>query len=78
MGYIMGNKVNIKYMEVDKDHIHYMIEIRPNINLADFVRIMKSYTAYHIRKNIPIISVSNFGKRERFGLTVASYVPSAM
>jgi putative transposase len=35
-------------MEVDKDHIHYMIETRPNINLSDFVRTMKSYTTYHI------------------------------
>lgn len=42
------HKVNIKYMEVDKDHIHYMIETRPNINLSDFVRTMKSYTTYHI------------------------------
>ena len=42
------HKVNIKFMEVDKDHIHYMIETRPNINLADFVRTMKSYTACHI------------------------------
>ena len=25
------HKVNIKYMETDKDHIHYMIETTPNI-----------------------------------------------
>ena len=42
------HNVNIKYMEVDKDHIHYMIETRPNINLSDFVRTMKSYVTYHI------------------------------
>jgi putative transposase len=42
------HNVSIKYMEVDKDHIHYMIETRPNINLSDFVRTMKSYTTYHI------------------------------
>lgn len=42
------HKVHIKYMEVDKDHIHYMIETRPNINLSDFVRTMKSYVTYHI------------------------------
>lgn len=40
--------VSIKYMEVNKDHIHYMIETRPNINLSDFVRTMKSYITYHI------------------------------
>ena len=42
------HNVNIKYMEVDKDHIHYMIETRPNINLSDFVRTMKSYITYHM------------------------------
>lgn len=28
------HEISIKYMEVDKDHIHYMIETRPNINLS--------------------------------------------
>ena len=42
------HKVIIKYMEVDKDHIHYMIETRPNINLSNFVRTMKCYIVYHM------------------------------
>lgn len=42
------HNVIIKYMGVDKDHIHYMIETRPNINLSNFVRTMKSYVTYHI------------------------------
>ena len=40
----------IPYMETDKDHIHYMIETSPNINLADLIKTMKSYTTYHIWK----------------------------
>ena len=35
-------------METDKDHIHYMIETEPNVNLLDLVRTIKSYTTYHI------------------------------
>ena len=35
-------------METDKDHIHYMIETSPNINLSNFVKTMKSYITYHI------------------------------
>ncbi|MGY3725704.1 transposase, partial [Granulicatella balaenopterae] len=31
------HKVVIKYVETDKDHIHYMIETRPNINLSNLV-----------------------------------------
>lgn len=42
------HNVEIKYVEVDKDHIHYMIETTPNINLSDFVRVLKQYTTYHI------------------------------
>ena len=44
------HNVIIRYMETDKDHIHYMIETEPNINLSDFVRTIKSYTTYHIWK----------------------------
>ena len=42
------HNVIIKYMETDKNHIHYMIETIPNINLSDFVRTLKQYTTYHI------------------------------
>lgn len=44
------HNVIIHEMETDKDHIHYMIETEPNINLSDLVRVMKSYTTYHIWK----------------------------
>lgn len=48
--YCQSHNVVIHYMEVDKDHIHYMIEITPNINLSNMVRTMKSYITYHIWK----------------------------
>lgn len=35
-------------METDKDHIHYMIETTPNINLSNTVKTMKSYITYYI------------------------------
>ena len=44
------HNVIIHEMETDKDHIHYMIETEPNINLSNLIRIMKSYTTYHIWK----------------------------
>lgn len=42
------HNVNIRYVETDKDHIHYMIETMPNINLANFVKGMKGYITYHM------------------------------
>lgn len=44
------HNVDIWYLESDKDHIHYMIEVEPNTNLANFVKTLKSYTTYHIWK----------------------------
>lgn len=43
-----NHNVIIHYMEVEKDHIHYMIETTSNINLSNLVRTMKSYITYHI------------------------------
>ena len=40
--------IKIKYMETDKDHIHYMIECLPSCSLSWVVNILKSYTTYHI------------------------------
>ena len=50
LSYEICNKHNviIHKMETDKDHIYYMIESEPNINLSNLVRTMKSYTPYHI------------------------------
>lgn len=42
------HEVSICYVESDKDHIHYMIETKPNTNIANFVKTLKSYTTYHI------------------------------
>ncbi|MDO4523423.1 MAG: IS200/IS605 family transposase [Eubacteriales bacterium] len=42
--------VIIKYMETDKDHIHYMIETEPTMSVSKIVNLMKSYITYHIWK----------------------------
>lgn len=42
--------VIIKYMETDKDHIHYMIEIPPALEISIIVKLIKSYTTYYIWK----------------------------
>lgn len=40
--------VKIKYLETDKDHIHYMLETPPTISISKIVKLIKSYTTYHI------------------------------
>ena len=54
-------------METDKDHIHYMIEAEPYINLSDLVRTVKSYTAYHIWKEYHNYLSKCFWKEHIFG-----------
>ena len=53
-------------MEVDKDHIHYMIETTPNINLFNLVRTMKSYITYHIWEKYPVYLSKCFWKEKTF------------
>ena len=44
------NNIIIKYIETDKDHIHYIIETESTISLSKVVNLIKSYTTYHIWK----------------------------
>lgn len=60
------HNVDIWYVESDKDHIHYMIEVEPNINLANFVKTLKSYTTYHIWKKYPNYLRKCFWKEHTF------------
>ena len=60
------HNVTIHYMEVDKDHIHYMIETTPNINLSNLVRTMKSYITYHIWEKYPAYLSKCFWKEKTF------------
>ena len=60
------HNVIIKEMEVDKDHIHFMIETEPNINLSNLARTIKSYTTYHIWKLHKTYLSKHFWKEHTF------------
>lgn len=51
--YTGNHTVVIHYMEVEKDHIHYMIETTPNSNLSNLIRTMKSSITYPIWEKYP-------------------------
>ena len=61
------HKVMIRYMETDKDHIHYMIKTEPTMSISKIVNLMKSYTTYHIWRDIRILCGNSFGKNIHFG-----------
>ena len=60
------NDIKIKYMETDKDHIHYMIETKPNMNLSIFIKTIKSYTTYNIWKKYDNFLKQYFWKEHTF------------
>lgn len=60
------HNVIIHYMEVDKDHIHYMIETTPNINLSNLVRTMKSYITFHVWEKYHGYLSKHFWKERTF------------
>ena len=60
------HKVIIRYMETDKDHIHYMIETEPTMSISKIVNLMKSYTTYHIWKRYPDYLRKYFWKEHTF------------
>ena len=58
--------ITIKYMETDKDHIHYMIETEPTMSVSKAVNLMKSYTTYHIWEMYPTFLSKHFWKEHTF------------
>lgn len=58
--------VIIRYMETDKDHIHYMVELPPTVVISDLVRNLKSYTDYHVWKKHPKFLRKHFWKERTF------------
>ena len=63
------NGVIIRYMEPDKDHIHYMLETEPVMSISKTVNLMKGYTIIVFGKDIRIICVNISGKNIHFGQT---------
>ena len=58
--------VIIRYMETDKDHIHYMLETEPVMSISKIVNLMKGYTTYHIWKRYPDYLRKHYWKEHTF------------
>ena len=63
---VWKSNIIIKYMETDKDHIHYMIETEPTISISKVVNLIKSYTTYHIWKKYTEYLKNHFWKEHTF------------
>ena len=53
-------------METNIDHIHYMIETNPNISISKLIKLLKSYTTYHILKSNALFLQKYYWKEHTF------------
>ena len=58
--------VVIRYMETDKNHIHYCLDYPPTLAISNLVRTLKSYTAYHIWQKYPNELFKIYWGRKKF------------
>lgn len=62
---ILG-KYNIKICitKSDNDHIHYLLESLPSYSISFIIKILKSYTTYHIWKEFYYILENYYWKKK--------------
>lgn len=41
----------IEIMEIDKDHIHFLLEIKPYESISNVVKYLKQFSTYYLWKN---------------------------
>ena len=73
--------LSIIEMEVDKDHIHLLVQYNPTQSILEIVRHFKQISTYRIwrqNNNHSILKKNNFGLRKHFGATDISLVVLAM
>lgn len=56
----------VKYMETDKDHIHYMLETNPKLSISKIVAILKGYTTFWIWREYPLELSKEFWREHTF------------
>jgi putative transposase len=61
-----NNNVEIKEINAEPDHVHFLLRTKPNCDLAKYINAMKSASSRLIKKEFPEVK-KNFGKNI-FGL----------
>ena len=54
-------EINFLEIEIDSDHVHFLIQTIPNTRFSDMVKKIKSITARHIFKTHPIVKQKLWG-----------------
>jgi putative transposase len=59
----LAERYNISFLEIgtDKDHVHFLFQTSPNINISETVKKIKSITASQMFKHHPEVKIYLWG-----------------
>ena len=60
------NQWRIDELSVQKDHVHILIQLRPDISVSKVVQLLKGSTSYQIRKEYPKLKEFYLGTTKSF------------
>ena len=60
------NRWSIEELNVQPDHVHMLIQLRPDMSVSKVVQLFKGKSSYIIRKEFPHLEEFYWGKAESF------------
>lgn len=60
------NRWSIEELNVQKDHVHMLVQLRPDMSISKVVQLFKGKSSYIIRKEFPHLEEFYWGKAESF------------
>lgn len=60
------NRWKIDELNIQKDHVHMLVQLRPEISVSKVVQLFKGKSSYMIRKEFPSLKEFYWGKSDSF------------
>lgn len=60
------NRWRIDELNIQKDHVHMLVQLRPDISVSRVVQTFKGKSSYMIRKEFPKLKEFYWGRAESF------------
>ena len=60
------NRWKINELNIQRDHVHMLIQLRPDVSVSKVVQLFKGKSSYMIRKEFPHLKEFYWGKSDSF------------
>lgn len=60
------NRWHIDELNIQRDHVHMLVQLRPDMSVSKAVQLFKGKSSYIIRKEFPHLAEFYWGKAESF------------